>query len=69
MCCKAIGLLFLLKHVLVSGIIVLKDRENPWTEQSEPNFKYTVDQLLGSDFPAKISDDIYMDPCKAGKDK
>lgn len=60
---KLIGVFFVLKNVLVLGVIVLKDRENAWRQNS----KYTVDQLLMSDFPKKISDDIYLDPCKAGK--
>ncbi|XP_050312817.1 tolloid-like protein 1 [Anthonomus grandis grandis] len=28
---------------------------------------YSVDQLLHSVFPRKISEDVYMDPCKAGE--
>lgn len=67
MCNKLVCLIFVLKNVLVLGVIVLKEHEHIWTEQTEPNFKYTADQLLMSDFPKKTSDDFYLDPCKAGK--
>ena len=29
--------------------------------------KFTSDQLIYTDFPTKISTDIDLDPCKAGK--
>lgn len=67
MCNKLICVLFIVKNVLVASVVDLNDLENVWTQQVEPQFKYTVDQLLSSDFPTKISDDIYLDPCKAGK--
>lgn len=31
------------------------------------NFKFTIDELLTSTFPKKISGDLDLDPCKAGK--
>lgn len=31
--------------------------------------KYSIDELLNSDFEYKVSDDIDMDPCKSGKFK
>lgn len=66
MCYKLIIVIFLLKTVLVLSVMVMKDQEHVYTEQLEPSFKYTVDQLLTTDFPKKTSDDIYLDPCKAG---
>lgn len=33
----------------------------------QPHFKYTIDQLMTTVFPRKTSDDLDLDPCKAGK--
>lgn len=66
MCYKFIGVFFLLKNVFVLSVIILKDQDHVYSGQLEPSFKYTIDQLLMNDFPKKTSDDIYMDPCKAG---
>lgn len=44
---------------------VIVEKEN-W-RAPPPHFKYTVDELLSRIFPKKVSNDIYLDPCKAGK--
>lgn len=69
MCNKVIlGSLIILNNVfIVLSVTVSEEHENVWTQQSEPSFKYTVEQLLVGDFPKRTSDDIYLDPCKAGK--
>jgi hypothetical protein len=37
------------------------------TSNGKPKDGWTVSQLLTQDFPHRISDDIYLDPCKAGR--
>ena len=37
----------------------------PVTSHTSDNF--SIQQLLTKRFPHRISDDIYLDPCKAGK--
>lgn len=32
-----------------------------------PKYHYTIDELLNTTFPTRISDDIDLDPCKTGK--
>ena len=37
------------------------------SERTERSFKYSIDELLTAVFPKKISEDLDLDPCKAGK--
>lgn len=37
--------------------------------RTEKTFKYSIDALLNTVFEKKISDDVDLDPCKAGKNK
>lgn len=60
---KLFYLLFVLRYVLVFGVLVVNEKE--LVPDTSP--KYTVEQLLEGDFPKKTSEDIYLDPCKAGK--
>jgi len=44
-----------------------------WGENNSMSFRpqknYTIEELLNTKFPRLTSLDIYMDPCKAGKEK
>lgn len=47
----------------------LKERTNYNNNINNNNrhFKYTIDELLTNNFPKKITNDLDLDPCKAGK--
>lgn len=38
-------------------------------EEDIPKFKFSADELLHMNFPPKSSNDLDLDPCKAGKYK
>lgn len=40
---------------------------NSSTCRTEKTFKYSIDELINTVFTKKISDDLDLDPCKAGK--
>lgn len=37
--------------------------------RTERTFKYTIDELLNNAFSKKVSNDVDLDPCKAGKQR
>lgn len=41
--------------------------ENQHQRHITPKYHYTIDELLNTTFPTRISDDIDLDPCKTGK--
>lgn len=43
------------------------DNNNNNNNSLNIHFKYTIDELLNSNFPKKITNDLDLDPCKAGK--
>lgn len=51
-----------LSCMIVSGYKVGKSDSEVGT-----SFKYTIEELQSREFPRKVSTDIFMDPCKAGK--
>lgn len=46
----------------VFGDLVLNN-----TRTTNSKYKFTIEQLLNSHFPKKISNDFDLDPCKAGE--
>lgn len=36
-------------------------------KRSERIFKFSIDELLNTVFPSSTTNDVYLDPCKAGK--
>nr|XP_023021404.1 tolloid-like protein 2 [Leptinotarsa decemlineata] len=63
---KILVIICFLTGALVSSSVIDKTRENYRTKYTSlPYFKYTVDELLTSNFPTKTSEDVYLDPCKA----
>lgn len=52
----------------VHSASLLRKSEKEWPDIEKPHFKYTMDQLLTANFPKRTSDDIFLDPCKSGKE-
>ncbi|CAG9768768.1 unnamed protein product [Ceutorhynchus assimilis] len=53
--------------LLVSGSVLLENSySRTMMRVNQSNEKYSIDELMNSVFPKKISDDVYLDPCKAG---
>jgi hypothetical protein len=50
-------------------IIALAFLIAPQPAESHSTQDFSIQQLLTKRFPHRISDDIYLDPCKAGKTK
>lgn len=57
----------MLQSVLVLSARIFRESEKEWNIKDPPHFKYTTDQLLIANFPKKTSNDIFLDPCKSGK--
>lgn len=64
--CKRVVILCVLPFVAVVSSVIVQKHDKLWTKSYSPSFKYSVDDLLRTVFPKKTSDDIYLDPCKAG---
>lgn len=47
----------------------LSNNNNTITQRHNQGTKYTAEELLTRRFPRKISQDVDLDPCKAGKYK
>ena len=60
-CIKKALLVFALVVTTVSAV------SSAAASSGKPKDGWTVRQLLTQHFPHRISDDIYLDPCKAGK--
>ena len=57
--------LFHLGLVIVAAAFLI----GPQPAESHSDDDFSIQQLLTKRFPHRISDDIYLDPCKAGKNK
>lgn len=54
----------LFRVLLIVTWVVSAGSHQPGARSSD---EFTIQQLLTKRFPHRISDDIYLDPCKAGK--
>lgn len=51
-----------------SSSILQNHEQHPEHQRNfSPKYHYTIDELLNTTFPTRISDDIDLDPCKSGK--
>ncbi|XP_054258423.1 tolloid-like protein 2 [Macrosteles quadrilineatus] len=55
--------LWLISVVVVTTVVAIDNTKV--TRKHEQRPKYTADQLLHTSYPRRLSDDIYMDPCKS----
>lgn len=52
---------------LVFALLVVTVALNSDDHRTRHKQKFTIDELLTTVFPKKTSDDLDLDPCKAGK--
>lgn len=62
-----VTVVLVLQSVFVLSARILRENEKEWYIKDLPHFKYTMDELLVANFPKKTSNDIFLDPCKSGK--
>jgi hypothetical protein len=64
---KALLWLAVFAIIIPAEAASISSGENATERHPQGAVRFTIDELLNSRFPSRISDDIDLDPCKGGK--
>lgn len=60
-------LLVIYFQYIIISVSLVRGKSISERTSKKPIFKYTIEELLSNNFPKKSSNDLDLDPCKAGK--
>ena len=64
---KAVLCLWVAALFISTGAVSISSGSNVSDRHQQPAMRFTIEELLHTKFPSRISDDIDLDPCKGGK--
>jgi len=64
---KAVLCLWVAALFISTGVVSISSGNNVSARHQQRAKKFTIEELLHTKFPSRISDDIDLDPCKGGK--